>query len=138
MLWTSIATGKWPFKHGILGFSEPTPDGAGVQPVSQLSRKTKAVWNILNQEGYRCNVIGWWPSHPVEPLNGVMVSNHYHTALGPPEQPWPIAPGMQDHPQLGRRSRRRWATLPRAAVRPTDRQGGDGPTGGPGLYRQAG
>ncbi len=94
MLWTSIATGKWPFKHGILGFSEPTPDGAGIQPVSQLSRKTKAVWNILNQEGYRCNVIGWWPSHPVEPLNGVMVSNHYHTALGPPEQPWPIAPGM--------------------------------------------
>jgi len=63
MLWTSIATGKWPFKHGILGFSEPTPDGAGIQPVSQLSRKTKAVWNILNQEGYRCNVIGWWPSH---------------------------------------------------------------------------
>ncbi|MFO1430709.1 MAG: alkaline phosphatase family protein [Candidatus Competibacteraceae bacterium] len=42
MLWTSIATGKWPFKHGILGFSEPTPDGAGVQPVSQLSRKTAA------------------------------------------------------------------------------------------------
>lgn len=94
MLWTSIATGKWPFKHGILGFSEPTPDGAGVQPVSQLSRKTKALWNILNQAGYRCHVIGWWPSHPVEPLNGVMVSNHYHTAIGPPEQPWPVAPGM--------------------------------------------
>ena len=27
MLWTSIATGKRPFKHGILGFTEPTPDG---------------------------------------------------------------------------------------------------------------
>jgi predicted AlkP superfamily phosphohydrolase/phosphomutase/Tfp pilus assembly protein PilF len=98
MLWTSIATGKRPFKHGVLGFSEPTPDGGGVQPVSQWSRKTKTIWNILHQEGYRCHVVGWWPSHPVEPIDGVMVSNHYHTAIGPPEQPWPLAPGMV-HPQ---------------------------------------
>ncbi len=98
MLWTSIATGKRPYKHGILGFSEPTPDGGGIQPVSQLSRKTKAIWNILNQTGHRCHVVGWWPSHPVEPIDGVMVSNHFHTALGPPEQPWPLAPGMV-HPK---------------------------------------
>ena len=98
MLWTSIATGKRPYKHGILGFTEPTPDGGGIQPVSQLSRRTKAIWNILNQQGLRSHVIGWWPSHPVEPINGVMVSNHFHTALGPPEEPWPLAPGMV-HPQ---------------------------------------
>jgi len=42
MLWTSIATGKRPFKHGILGFSEPTPDGRDVQPVTNLSRTSKA------------------------------------------------------------------------------------------------
>lgn len=98
MLWTSIATGKRPYKHGILGFSEPTPDGGAIQPVSQLSRKTKALWNILNQRGYRSHVIGWWPSHPVEPINGVMVSNHFHTAVGPPDRPWPLAPGMV-HPK---------------------------------------
>ncbi|MDP2430660.1 MAG: alkaline phosphatase family protein [Pseudomonadota bacterium] len=98
MLWTSIATGKRPYKHGIYGFTEPTPDGGGIQPVSQLSRKTKAIWNILNQSGYRSHVIGWWPSHPVEPINGVMVSNHFHTAIGPPEEPWPLAPGMV-HPE---------------------------------------
>lgn len=50
MLWTSIATGKRPPKHGVLGFSEPTPGGNGVRPCSVLSRKTKAVWNILAQE----------------------------------------------------------------------------------------
>ena len=33
MLWTSIATGVRPFKHGVLGFTEPTPDGQGVMPV---------------------------------------------------------------------------------------------------------
>src|SRR5881227_4186316 len=47
MLWTSIATGKRAYKHGIHGFSEPLPDGSGVRPVSLLSRKTKSVWNIL-------------------------------------------------------------------------------------------
>jgi len=82
MLWTSIATGKRPFQHGIHGFSEPTPDGLGIRPVTNLSRKCKAVWNILNQEGLRSVVVGWWPSHPAEPINGVMVSDHFHRAHG--------------------------------------------------------
>lgn len=93
MLWTSIATGKRPYKHGILGFAEPTPDGAGVRPISTLSRKTKAFWNILSQNGLRSNVVGWWPSAPVEPIHGVMVSNHYQHAAKPLEEPWPLRPG---------------------------------------------
>lgn len=100
MLWTSIATGKRPFKHGILGFTEPTADGASVQPVSNLSRKTKALWNILNQNGKRCHVVGWWPSHPAEPINGVMVSNHYQRASGPSKDSWPMADGTVHPPRL--------------------------------------
>jgi predicted AlkP superfamily phosphohydrolase/phosphomutase/tetratricopeptide (TPR) repeat protein len=88
MLWTSIATGKRAYKHGIHGFSEPLPDGAGVRPITLLSRKTKAVWNILNQTGHRSLVVGWWPSHPAEPLNGVMVSNHFsHPPANPGSMP---------------------------------------------------
>lgn len=83
MLWTSIATGKRPFKHGIHGFSEPTPDGRGVRPVTNLSRTSKALWNIFNQNGLRSIVIGWWPSHPAEPIDGVMVSDQYHKAFRP-------------------------------------------------------
>lgn len=90
MLWTSIATGKRPYKHGILGFTEPTPDRTGVQPITNLSRKTKAIWNILNQNGKRCNVVGWWPSHPAEPIDGVMVSNHYQVIRGPRSEGWPL------------------------------------------------
>ncbi|PAW73105.1 MAG: hypothetical protein B9S38_04645, partial [Verrucomicrobiia bacterium Tous-C4TDCM] len=41
-LWTSIATGKRPYKHGILGFSEPDPVTGGIRPITNLSRKTKA------------------------------------------------------------------------------------------------
>jgi tetratricopeptide (TPR) repeat protein len=92
MLWTSIATGKRPFKHGIHGFAEPTADGLGIQPVTNLSRKCKAVWNILNQSGLRSIVLGWWPSHPAEPINGVTVSDHYHRAHGPLEKGWPLLP----------------------------------------------
>jgi predicted AlkP superfamily phosphohydrolase/phosphomutase/tetratricopeptide (TPR) repeat protein len=93
MLWTSIATGKRAFKHGVHGFTEPLPDGSGVRPVSILSRRTKALWNILNQNGYRSIVAGWWPSHPAEPVNGVMVSNHFSQPVGPPDQMPPLPAG---------------------------------------------
>ena len=80
MLWTSIATGKRPFKHGIHGFSEPGPDGKSIHPITIANRSCKAIWNILNQFGKKSNVVGWWPSHPAEPINGVMVSNWYQQA----------------------------------------------------------
>lgn len=97
MLWTSIATGKRAYKHGIHGFSEPLPDGSGVRPISLLSRQTKAVWNILNQTGHRSIVVGWWPSHPAEPLNGVMVSNYFQQPAGKPGA-MPILPIGAVHP----------------------------------------
>ncbi len=98
MLWTSIATGKRPWKHGVYGFTEPMPGGGGIRPVTSLSRKTKAVWNILSQNGRKCNVVCWWPSHPAEPINGAMVSNHYQRAHRPLDQPWPLQPGTV-HPK---------------------------------------
>ena len=88
MLWTSIATGKRPHKHGIYGFSEPTPDKKSIRPITNLSRHTKAIWNMLSQKGYKCNVVGWWPSFPAEPINGVMVSDAYHHSPREPGVPW--------------------------------------------------
>ncbi|MGA3237071.1 MAG: alkaline phosphatase family protein [Bryobacteraceae bacterium] len=98
MLWTSIATGKRPSKHGIHGFIEPTQDGLGVRPITNLGRKTKAFWNILNQNGKRSIVVGWWPSHPAEPIRGSMVSNHFQ----PPTSADPDGPMMAGtvHPDL--------------------------------------
>ena len=80
MLWTSIATGMRPHKHGILGFLEPDASGKNLRQTHITSRKVKAIWNILNQENKKSNVIGWWPSHPAEPINGTMISNFYQTA----------------------------------------------------------
>lgn len=78
MLWPSIATGVRPFRHGVHGFMEPRHDGRGVQRVTNLSWKSKAVWNILNQSGMRSIVVGWWPSFPAQPIDGVMVSDSFH------------------------------------------------------------
>ena len=93
MLWTSIATGKRPAKHGIHGFSEPLPDGSSVRPITSLSRKTKAIWNILNQTGHKSIVVGWWPSHPAEPINGVVVSNHFQQPVGNARENPPLPAG---------------------------------------------
>ena len=90
MLWTSIATGMRPTKHGIHGFSEPAPDGLGSQPVSGASRKVKALWNILTQQEKNSIVVGWYPSNPAEPIRGVMVADFYCK----PGDADPPAPGL--------------------------------------------
>lgn len=97
MLWTSIATGFRSDKHGIMGFIEPTPDGTGLRPVTCTSRKTKAVWNILNQNGYKSNVVSWWPSNPAEPINGCMVSNLFQVS-NKDEENWEMPKGTV-HPE---------------------------------------
>ncbi|MFN7286954.1 MAG: alkaline phosphatase family protein, partial [Verrucomicrobiota bacterium] len=55
MLWTSVVTGRTADEHGVHGFVEADPSGKGVRPWSSLSRRGKAVWNILHQEGWRCS-----------------------------------------------------------------------------------
>ena len=66
MLWTSIATGKRPHKHGIHGFTEPRPEGDGIRAASSTSRTTKALWNILTQSGLGTHCFNWYASHPAE------------------------------------------------------------------------
>jgi len=99
MLWSSIATGKRPYKHGIHGFTEPDPITGSIRPVTNLSRNTKAIWNILNQNNHHTATIGWWPSNPVEPLSkGIMVSNGYQRATTSTPKKWPLKPGTI-HPE---------------------------------------
>ncbi len=93
MLWNSVATGKHAVKHGIHGFIEPDLVNGGVRPYSSTSRKVKALWNILTQSGYKSNVIGWWASHPAEPIDGCIVTNHFNSIRYVPQKGWNVAPG---------------------------------------------
>jgi len=93
MLWTSIATGKRPYKHGIHGFTEPVPGGKGIRPIYNTSRSCKAFWNILTQENKKSHIVGWFPSHPAEPINGTMISNFYQRAEMREGKPWEMPDG---------------------------------------------
>ena len=86
MLWTSIATGKYAFKHGVHGFLEGKENQTKIGAVTTKSIKTKTVWEILNQNGFKTNVVGWWPSHPAAPLDGCLVSNFHGKA--PKDSVW--------------------------------------------------
>jgi predicted AlkP superfamily phosphohydrolase/phosphomutase/tetratricopeptide (TPR) repeat protein len=101
MLWNSVATGKFADKHGIHGFIEPDPVNGGVRPYTSTSRKCKALWNILTQSGLRSNVIGWWASHPAEPINGTVVTNAFGGVRFDPEKGWTIPKGAIHPPDKG-------------------------------------
>lgn len=90
MLWTSVVTGKTPDKHGVLGFIEIMPDQEGVRPVTTNSRKSRTVWNILHNKGYKSNLVGWWPSYPAEPINGVVISDKYQKVNPDPKKQSPL------------------------------------------------
>ncbi len=83
MLWSTVATGKTPDKHGVLGFIELHPEKQAIRPVTVTSRKSKALWNIFHHEGLKSNIVGWWPSFPAEPINGVVVSDKFQKNLKP-------------------------------------------------------
>lgn len=93
MLWNSVATGKFADKHGIHGFIEPDPVNGGARPYTSTSRKCKALWNILTQANLRSNVVGWWASHPAEPINGTVVTNAFGGVKFDPEKGWRIPAG---------------------------------------------
>jgi predicted AlkP superfamily phosphohydrolase/phosphomutase/tetratricopeptide (TPR) repeat protein len=101
ILWNSVATGKFADKHGIHGFIEPDPINGGARPYTSTSRKCKALWNILSQSGLRSNVIGWWASHPAEPINGTVVTNAFGGVRFDPEKGWSIPKGAVHPPEKG-------------------------------------
>lgn len=77
MLWSSVASGMTPDKHGVLGFLELDTEAQVVRPVTVFQRKVNAIWNILHHQGMKSNVISWWPSHPSEPIDGVIISDQF-------------------------------------------------------------
>ena len=68
-------------------FIEVTKNMKGIRPVTVESRKTRAIWNILHNKGFKSNLVGWWPSFPAEPINGVVVSDKFQKVnLNPKEK----------------------------------------------------
>src|SRR6185295_12488178 len=73
VIWTTIATGVVPKRHGITDFVVPTAQGD--LPVSSGLRKVPALWNMTTTGRRNTAVLGWWASWPAEPIRGVLVSD---------------------------------------------------------------
>jgi tetratricopeptide (TPR) repeat protein len=98
--WTSVATGKRPYKHGVHGLLEPDEQLGGARPASSESRTTKSFWNILNERGHTVHLIGWPASHPAEPTIGVTVTDRHAISRVEFGKPWPQPEGSVHPPEL--------------------------------------
>jgi Flp pilus assembly protein TadD/arylsulfatase A-like enzyme len=74
VIWTSVATGVEPARHGILDFLAPTENGSS-EPVTSRSRRVPAIWELLSDAGVRVGVTAWWATWPADPVNGYMVTD---------------------------------------------------------------
>ncbi len=87
VIWTTMATGRFPTEHGITDFV--VPSDTGPVPVSSRTRRVPALWDMTSRVGLRTLALGWWATWPAEPIHGVMISDRAHADLddtfSPPE-----------------------------------------------------
>ena len=99
-LWTSVATGNYPYRHGIWGdtafqlpwlFGERTlralpggpqrrdPSLPGVRDTATHRglRRQRALWEILDRIGLPAGVVGWPATYPVERQSTFAFSQRY-------------------------------------------------------------
>lgn len=124
LIWTSIATGKLPEKHGIEDFGSfqfsgmvntfvDYPDGLGLYslitrfqrsadlPVTSSLRRCQAFWNIFTDAALTVGVVGWWASWPAENVNGFVVSDRFtYTLFNPRSSALSLTEGQTYPPEL--------------------------------------
>jgi tetratricopeptide (TPR) repeat protein len=74
VIWTSVATGKLPTKHGILDFLATASDGSKV-PVTSTLWRARSLWSILGDGGCPVGITAWWATWPAEPVRGYMATD---------------------------------------------------------------
>jgi predicted AlkP superfamily phosphohydrolase/phosphomutase/tetratricopeptide (TPR) repeat protein len=86
IVWTTIAAGRHPLDHGIMGFL--TARDGKTEPVRSDERRVPAFWNLAGRLGFKVGVIGWYTSWPAEEVNGFLVSDRvgYHQVSGSSER----------------------------------------------------
>lgn len=119
-LWATLATGKYPYKHGQLAdekvrvrflgrdaaleilpagmaFSAWGTFGRTPRPVDGGEREVMALWEVLPRLGVDSGLVGWPGSHPVPPEPLFALSDRYFQATS--------APGAVRPPHLADRAR---------------------------------
>jgi len=92
VLWSTVITGREAKDHGILdmevtfvpGLKEPLPfrlplhsDALSYMPSNAAMRRVQSLWQIYSEYGLEVGSVAWWPSWPIEDVNGFVVSDRY-------------------------------------------------------------
>lgn len=101
--WTTIATGKRPWRHGITHTREFDAAQNQSHVITRKHRRAAALWEILARQNLRCIAVGWPATHGSEAPGARIVSDRYsEPTAGPGIRPWPPAlPGTYWPPELG-------------------------------------
>jgi arylsulfatase A-like enzyme len=76
-IWTSIATGMRPSRHGVADFITHEKGITG-----SSMRQAATYWEILGALGRSQAVIGWWVTFPATRVNGVLVTDYLQYGSG--------------------------------------------------------
>lgn len=87
LLWTSVATGVRPDRHGVIDFLVPDPETGQPVPIDSRFRKVRALWNLYTEAGRSADVVAWWASWPAESINGHLISDRVSYSLFDVEVP---------------------------------------------------
>ncbi len=127
-LWTTVATGKYPFKHGITGhraypapFLAPGAElhlfpagiafqrwgtfGAGPLPSATPRREGLALWEILPRLGVPAGVVGWPITEPAAGEATFALGDGFFADSPDPASAWPrelLARGAAFRPDPGK------------------------------------
>jgi hypothetical protein len=105
-IWTTIATGQPPERHGVEAFTSrrvagvhgvfrhgQPPRRIGFEqlfslleargivvdgPVPSSARRVPALWNLATEAGSPMAVVDWWATWPAEPVLGAVISDRVH------------------------------------------------------------
>lgn len=111
-LWTTLATGKLPYKHGVIGgriypapwiargaelrllpvgiaFRSWGTLGSEGRRVPTYPREVLTLWEILPRLGISCGMVGWPASAPVPEGAAFALSERFFTGAPEPRSAWP-------------------------------------------------
>ena len=63
LVWTTMATGVTPDRHGVIDFFDP----GSRAPVDAYARRVPAIWDIAEGFGRHSVVVNWWTAWPPSP-----------------------------------------------------------------------
>lgn len=93
IVWTSMATGKRAYAHGVRDFVTREPTTGRPVPMSVGERRLPAIWDMTNRAGLPVTLVNWYGSWPAEPIQGSWVSDRLHfdglDRRVHPEELWP-------------------------------------------------